>query len=151
VDVTLQLPKPLRLLSVHLKSGCNVDRDPNDRDCEVLFRQAPVLESWIDARARAGEHFAVLGDWNRRTALPGDAFTAIVNDDDPPAGRIVMTNAGRRAGCIARYSDFIDHIALGARAAGRLVPNSFVEYIYGTDEAQYPSDHCPSRIDLTVR
>jgi hypothetical protein len=116
-----------------------------------LFRQAPIVEGWIDARARAGEHFAVLGDWNRRTALAGDAFLQIVSDDDPPAGRLIMTNAGRAATCIRRYSDFIDHIALGARAARRLVPGSFAEFIYGNDETAYPSDHCPSRVDLAVR
>lgn len=151
VDVTLQLAKPIRLLSVHLKSGCNAGRDPADTDCDVLFRQAPIVESWIDARARAGEHFAVLGDWNRRTALAGDAFMALVSDDDPPGGRMVMTNAGRGAKCIERYSDFIDHIALGEKAAGRTVPGSFLEYTYGIPEAQYPSDHCPSRVELRSR
>lgn len=44
-----------------------------------------------------------------------------------------MTNAGRRAR-IARYPDFIDHIALGARAAGRLVQGRFYDYVYGSDD-----------------
>ena len=42
----------LRLLSVHLKSGCS--RDPLDSDrrgCAELARQVPVLEAWIDAQA----------------------------------------------------------------------------------------------------
>ena len=42
----------LRLLSVHLKSGCA--RDPLDStrpNCGVLARQVPVLERWIDAQA----------------------------------------------------------------------------------------------------
>jgi hypothetical protein len=149
VDVTLQAHRPIRLLSVHLKSGCNIGRDPQDRDCEILFRQLPVLESWVDARARAGVHFAVLGDWNRRTAAPGDVFLQEVSDNDPPGGRLVMTNAGRRAMCIARYSDFIDHIAVGELAAPRIVPGSFVEYTYeDVPEGEHPSDHCPSLIEL---
>lgn len=151
VDVTLNLPRPLRLLGVHLKSGCNAGRDPSDEDCTILFRQAPVLEAWIDERARTGEQFAVLGDWNRRTGLPNDAFLASVNDDDPPAGRIVMTNDGRRAMCIARYADYIDHIAIGVAAQSRLVPGSFREYRYGDDESRFPSDHCPQAITVRTR
>ncbi|MDQ3481865.1 MAG: endonuclease/exonuclease/phosphatase, partial [Pseudomonadota bacterium] len=149
VDVTLDLRRPIRLLSVHLKSGCNSGRDAADRDCAVLFEQLPALESWIDARARAGEHFAVLGDWNRRTALAGDEFFRTISDDDPPGGRLVMADAGRRATCIARYPDFIDHIAVGERAVGRIVPGSFVEYTFeGLAEEEHPSDHCPSLIEL---
>jgi hypothetical protein len=152
VDVTLELPRPIRLLSIHLKSGCNVGRDESDRDCTVIFRQADVLEQWIDARVRAGEDFAVLGDWNRRTAVAGDQFIAIVSDDDPPGGRLIMTNAGRRTSCIARFRDFIDHIAIGVRAHGRIVPNSFAEYAYpGLREEQYPSDHCPSSVEIRSR
>jgi endonuclease/exonuclease/phosphatase family metal-dependent hydrolase len=149
VDVTLNLPRSVRLLSVHLKSGCNTGRDTEDRDCSVLFQQMPVLENWVDARARGGEHFAVLGDWNRRTALAGDEFLKSVSDDDPPGGRLVMTDAGRGATCIARYKDFIDHIAVGEQAADRVVPGSFVEYTYGgVEEQNFPSDHCPISIQL---
>jgi endonuclease/exonuclease/phosphatase family metal-dependent hydrolase len=149
IDITLNLPQPMRLLSVHLKSGCNSGRDPQDRDCGILFQQLPVLESWIDARGRAGEHFAVLGDWNRRTAMAGDEFLTTVSDDDPPGGRLVMTDAGRGATCIARYKDFIDHIAVGEQAAERVIPGSFVEYSYGgVEEQNYPSDHCPISIQL---
>jgi endonuclease/exonuclease/phosphatase family metal-dependent hydrolase len=44
VDVTIRAGQPLRLLAVHLKSGCNSGRAPSDRDCDTLFRQVPVLE-----------------------------------------------------------------------------------------------------------
>lgn len=151
VDVTLDLPTPIRLLAVHLKSGCNTKRNTSDPDCPVLFSQAPVLESWIDARARAGEDFAVMGDWNRRTALPGDEFLSIVSDDDPPSGRLVFTNAGRRATCVKRYPDFIDHIAVGRDTARRIQPGSFVEYTYGVPEDQHPADHCPNSVAISRR
>ena len=151
VDVTLNLPTPIRLLGVHLKSGCNAGRDPSDKDCEISFRQAPIVEDWIDARARSDEHYAVLGDWNRRTGLANDAFLAMISDDDPSAGRIIMTNAGRRATCIARYADYIDHIAIGVAAQTRLVPGSFREYRYGNDEKRFPSDHCPQAVTIQAR
>lgn len=151
VDVTLDLPKPIRLLSVHLKSGCNTKRDMSDPDCPVLFAQAPVLEGWIDARAHAGEDFAVMGDWNRRIALPGDEFLNMIGDDDPPGGRLVFANAGRQASCVQRYSDFIDHIALGRDTAPRVLSGSFAEYIYGVPEDQHPSDHCPNSVAISSK
>jgi endonuclease/exonuclease/phosphatase family metal-dependent hydrolase len=151
VDITLDLTKPIRLLAVHLKSGCNTKRDISDRDCPVLFSQAPVLEGWIDARARAGEDFAVMGDWNRRTALPGDEFLSIVSDNDPSSGSLVFANSGRRATCVKRYADFIDHIAVGRDTAPRLQPGSFVEYTYGVPENQHPADHCPNSVAISRR
>ena len=151
VDITLNLPKPIRLLSIHLKSGCNSGRAPSDADCPIIFQQGEVLERWIDARAASGEDYAILGDWNRRTALPGDAFLANVSDADPPGGRLVMTNAGVGAKCVARYKDFIDHIAVGERAAARVVPGSFAEYTYGGQEDLHPSDHCPNSIAIAAR
>jgi endonuclease/exonuclease/phosphatase family metal-dependent hydrolase len=151
VDVTLDLRRPLRLLSIHLKSGCNAGRAPADPDCPVLFRQAEVLERWVDARARAGEDFALLGDWNRRTGLAGDAFLASLSDHEPPGGRLVLTDAGTSARCVARYRDFIDHITLGVRAATRLVPGSFAEYHYGGLEESHPSDHCPVSVAVRPR
>jgi hypothetical protein len=151
VDVTLDLPKPIRLLAIHLKSGCNSGWAASDADCPIIFQQAEVLEQWIDARAAAGEDYVILGDWNRRTALPGDAFLASVSDDEPPGGRLVMTTAGVGAKCVARYKDFIDHIAVGERTASRVLPGSFAEYTYGVPEDLHPSDHCPSSIVVAAR
>jgi hypothetical protein len=151
VDITLALPQPIRLLSIHLKSGCNSGRAPNDADCPIIFQQGEVLERWIDARAAAGEDYGILGDWNRRTGIPGDAFLASVSDDDPPGGGLVMTNAGVGAKCVARYKDFIDHIAVGERTARRVLPGSFAEYTYGGPENLHPSDHCPNSIVIAAR
>lgn len=40
VDITVGRDRPLRLLAVHLKSGCNSGRAASDPDCPVLFGQA---------------------------------------------------------------------------------------------------------------
>jgi endonuclease/exonuclease/phosphatase family metal-dependent hydrolase len=151
VDISLLTPAPLRLLAVHLKSGCNAGRDANDRDCDILFGQAPVLQSWIAGRVSAGEAFAIVGDWNRRTGIPGDPFVALVDPNDRSDADIEMADAGRRAACVARYPDYIDHIGLGRRAAARILPSSFREYSYGLPEQQHPADHCPSMVDLRAR
>jgi endonuclease/exonuclease/phosphatase family metal-dependent hydrolase len=143
VDVTVNGDKPLRLLSVHLKSGCNSGRAPTDRDCDVLFAQLPVLERWIDARANEPAPFAVLGDWNRRVASRGDAFWVEIDDAEPANADLTLAAGKRGATCKMRYSEFIDHIALDARAAQQALPGSFAEYTYRVPEAQHPSDHCP--------
>ena len=56
-DVTIEpgTPREIRLLAVHLKASCNRDPLTADRpDCRTLQRQVPVLEDWIDRRARCG-------------------------------------------------------------------------------------------------
>lgn len=148
VDVTVETTAPLRLLNIHLKSGCNSGRSPTDPDCPVLFSQAPVLEAWIDQRASDGEAFVVLGDWNRRLAARGDAFFSELGDGDPEDAVLTLASGDRPAGCKARYREYIDHITTGAKATARLLPGSFEEYTYGAPEADHPSDHCPVSVQI---
>lgn len=70
----------LRLLVVHLKSGCAERAIPSvpipvpaiasqlpEDACEVVSRQVPELKAWIDGATRAGgPPFIVAGDFNRR-------------------------------------------------------------------------------------
>lgn len=149
VDITVTQGAPVRLLAVHLKSGCNSGRTPTDPDCPVLFDQLPVLEGWTEARAREGQAFVVLGDWNRRLASRDDAFLADLNDGDPAGSTLTLTSGDRPAGCKARYREYIDFIATGAAAAARVQPGSFEEYRYGgVPEDDHPSDHCPIAVRL---
>lgn len=150
VDVTIAAPTPLRLLSVHLKSGCNSGRAPTDRDCDVLFAQLPVLEQWIDARATEPMPFAVLGDWNRRVASRGDVFWSEIDDAEPANADLTLAAGLQGATCKQRYREFIDHIALDKRGAANAVPGSFAEYTYGLPEARHPSDHCPVSVALSA-
>jgi len=149
VDVTVTQGRPLRLLAVHLKSGCNSGRTPTDPDCPVLFDQIPVLESWTEARARERQAFVVLGDWNRRLASRDDAVLADLNDGDPAGSTLTLSSGDRPAGCKARYREFIDFIATGAEATARIAPGSFEEYRYGgAPEGEHPSDHCPIAVRI---
>lgn len=130
--------QPLRLLSVHMKSGCSAG--DSNAACAVFFRQVPVLEQWIDARANEGMRFTVLGDFNRRLALPGDAAWADWDDADPANADLARAGGNRKATCNPRYPDFIDHIVLDRRASADL--ESFSELTYA-DGAEHLSDHCP--------
>lgn len=126
---------PIRLLSVHLKSGCS-SGDRNDA-CQLLFQQVPVMEDWIDSRAAENMAFAVLGDFNRRLTMPGDAVWADWDDASPQNADLSLASGNRSARCNPRYSDFIDFVVLDRRATAAM--RAFEEKTY-TGEAL--SDHC---------
>jgi endonuclease/exonuclease/phosphatase family metal-dependent hydrolase len=157
-------PNELRLLAVHLKSGCG--RRPLDTgktECAVLARQVPILETWIDAQAAAGLPFAVLGDFNRDlTRDPGPARTeagalrslwAEIDDADPPAADLTLAanyGAFRNCSVAQNFSGFIDHIVLSRDLKPLVVPGSFGRITYETQDAvlRRLSDHCPVAISL---
>ena len=137
VDVIVRPPNgtPVRLLSVHFKSGCS-SGDRNEA-CPALFQQVPVMEGWIDARAAEGIRFAVLGDFNRRLGMPGDAIWAEWDDASPSNADLSLASGDQPARCNTRYRDFIDFIVLDRRAAADVA--SFEEKTYAGDAL---SDHC---------
>ena len=144
VDIVLRQATPLRLLAVHLKSGCFKGDDPANEACPKLFNQLPVLARWVGARAKEQQPFVILGDWNRRLANPGDEVFVTLDRITP----LTLADAGQRARCQTRYPDFIDHIVLGGGAGSRLVPGSFAELTYDEPDGQGPSDHCPASVAL---
>lgn len=150
-------PQELRLLAVHLKSGCNRDPLTADSDnCRVLQRQVPVLEAWVDARAAEGVPFAVLGDFNRRfdrEVGPGRdergqvvALWPELDDGDPPEADLVNPD-DRPPAEACRQQDpvrpAIDQILLSASLARAMVPGSYRMWTYprGGSGARWP-DHC---------
>ncbi|HUD71398.1 MAG TPA: endonuclease/exonuclease/phosphatase family protein [Dongiaceae bacterium] len=152
-DLTVHLAgADLRLLAVHLKSGCaGGPIDGAEAPCSTLKRQQAVLESWIDARVAAGEPFLVLGDFNRRFEAP-DRFWIDLDDGEPPGADLVDLAEGRSPACWGgRHRQFIDHAVLGRATAGWVVPGSFASPDYLPEERRYEStlsDHCPLRFTL---
>jgi endonuclease/exonuclease/phosphatase family metal-dependent hydrolase len=152
-DITVHLAGgDLRLLAVHLKSGCQQDNLYGDNAaCSLLRRQLVALEAWIDARARESAAFAVVGDFNRRFEPP-DRFWAAIDDADPPESDLLAVTEGRRPSCWdGRYPAFIDHIVLSRRAAEWLVRGSFRTVEYAAADARFEtvlSDHCPIAVTL---
>lgn len=148
----------LRLLSVHLKSGCARDSLTAAKpSCTQLARQAPILERWIDDQAREHRPFAVLGDFNRdlRREPPGKSLWGEIDDRDPPDADLVNTAEGQAfQNCQPQqtFSGYIDYIILGRLMARGLVENSFGRELYRPDDAlrRKLSDHCPVFIRLRV-
>jgi endonuclease/exonuclease/phosphatase family metal-dependent hydrolase len=143
VDVTIKPEggKPLRLLAVHLKSGCF--QGATASACPQLLQQLPVVAKWIDEAAAGPTRFVVLGDWNRRLALPGDQFWATIDDGNPPNADLRLADAGVSPKCDPKFHDFIDHIVLDKRAGAELKGFREVTFTHG-----HPSDHCPIMADL---
>ena len=157
-------PREIRLLSVHLKSGCA--RPPVDgprEACAILGRQIPVLERWIDQQAAAGRRFAVLGDFNhdllggsgpaRNEAGGVRNLWAEIDDGDPPGARLVNVAFGQRfQNCHPgqNHRAYIDHVVLGEKLAAWRVPGSFVRLTYDPSDARQRRlpDHCPVGVDL---
>ena len=151
-------PQELRLLSVHLKSGCARDSlDSTRPNCGVLARQVPVLERWIDAQAAENKPFAVLGDFNRdlRREPSGPSVWAEIDDASPPEADLVNTAEGQAfQNCMSSqtFSGYIDYIILGRQMARGLVKDSFGRELFPLKDAQRRklSDHCPVFIRLRV-
>ncbi len=151
-------PRELRLLSVHLKSGCS--RDPLDstrENCRVLAAQVPVLERWIDSQAAANIPFAVLGDFNRdlRREPAGVSLWADLDDADPAGADLVNTAEGQgfqNCSPAQTFSGYIDYIVLGRQMAQGLVADSFGRELFRPKDAarRKLSDHCPVFIRLRV-
>ena len=151
-------PREMRLLSVHLKSGCVRDSLGSAKpSCAELARQAPILERWIDEQAREHRPFAVLGDFNRdlRREPAGNSLWGEIDDADPPEADLVNTAEGQAfQNCQPQqtFSGYIDYIILGRRMARGLVENSFGRELYRPADARRRklSDHCPVFIRLRV-
>jgi endonuclease/exonuclease/phosphatase family metal-dependent hydrolase len=153
-DITLEIGgAKLRLLSVHLKSGCfQASLDTPGNDCPKLKQQLPLLEQWIDARANEDTPFLVLGDFNRRF-IDGDTFFPELDDSNPPNADLNDAGAGMSSKCEGgKFPVYIDHIVLDKRAAARMAPGSFNQLIYDpADESTFRlSDHCPIFIRLAI-
>ena len=140
-DITLDLPGgPLRLLAIHLKTGCQ--RDPLGsvrRQCETLRGQVPVLQGWIAQRRAEAAAFVVLGDFNRGMLGTDDLLAAL-----RAAAPLAQADEGRDSSCWGG-EHFIDHILAGGAARAWLDPASLrvLTYREGADQKEHLSDHCP--------
>lgn len=158
VDLSVSFAgRRLRMLSVHLKSGCfSAPLTSPKASCRKLAAQVSPLESWIDARAAEGVAAVVIGDFNRRlfTAKP-DPLWAELDDAEPPASDLWAPTAGRTSQCWGgTHPQFVDHIVLNRPALAFFVRGSFEEQLYLESDRAHQrvlSDHCPSAIKLTAR
>lgn len=147
VDITLIGEQPLRLLNIHLKSGCPAGTD--GRSCGVLLSQANVVERWIDIRSEAGDAVIVLGDFNRRLLGKGDVVRKSLDDGSPDSADLTFTAADVAPSCDPEHASFIDHIVLNVAAARTWTKGDFREWTFPAGKRL--SDHCPISIDIDFK
>lgn len=137
----------LWLLSVHLTTGCwgePNDRDPKDaEDCAVLRDQISRLKVWADARRAERSAFIILGDFNRRLAVPEDWAWQILSPSSAP---LVLSTSELTTRCHPHFTAFIDHLVLGGGAEALRVPGSVREW---PRRGEHP-DHCAVSADFRL-
>lgn len=160
LEVAREDGQTLRLLNVHLKSGCFTKslEAPRQASCKKLARQIEPLEAWIDARWRDGAPFVVLGDFNRAFDRYGarDHLWQAIDDADPPGLKLHRLPSARTPACWRgtkrHHQHPIDFFVFGARAWARVDAASFRELVWTAADADpkraMPSDHCPIAVDL---
>jgi endonuclease/exonuclease/phosphatase family metal-dependent hydrolase len=158
--------KELRILGVHLKSGCAAGPlSRSDEACELLSEQVPILERWIDAESERGGRFLILGDFNRRFTREhppahdrrGRLVAFWPEISQGPAGNARLFDATAETTYIRchpteHFDAYIDHIMAGMGVAARLERDSLSRLQYAeTDSRGYMlSDHCPLAIEYRV-
>jgi endonuclease/exonuclease/phosphatase family metal-dependent hydrolase len=95
VDIVLRLgSESVRILSVHLTSGCAREAADAGPSCAALFSQAPALRSWIEAREGAHEAWLIAGDFNRVWSNP-DSFWTEALGARQSAVQVISSTTGR--------------------------------------------------------
>ncbi|MBF2761516.1 MAG: endonuclease/exonuclease/phosphatase family protein [Ectothiorhodospiraceae bacterium AqS1] len=165
VDLSVEVgdspnPRTLRLLNIHLKSGCQRGtlKKPKKKACKTLARQIPALERWIDARQTEGAAFVVMGDFNRAFDRHGerDHLWQAIDDGDPDGLRLHRLPKGHPHRCwegtANHHENPIDFFVFGAKAWERVEADSFRQIVWEEKDRdikrRLPSDHCPIAVDL---
>lgn len=158
-------PQSLRLLNVHLKSGCFAGPLYKKGPCLALRSQVPKVEDWIDQQVSSGQAFVVLGDFNRRLekdaqypagsdeAAPTSMFAAW--HDQKPAGaallRATALMADQPCSPLSPYTQgAIDNILVSASWAALFKRQEARRITYSAEQAKryLLSDHCPLLLKL---
>ena len=150
-DVTLRLPSgPLRVLSIHLKQGCQYlgyGQRPNIT-CLTLMSQFEIVAQWAAARREDGVPFLILGDFNRGMDKRRDPFVAKIR----AAADFARATEGFSSPCWGRDA-FIDHILAGGPARAWMRPGTLKVLTYRETDPAFKerlSDHCPVSVRLAV-
>ncbi|MEM9510008.1 MAG: endonuclease/exonuclease/phosphatase family protein [Cyanobacteria bacterium P01_E01_bin.35] len=157
-DITVSTDdKQIRLLSIHLKSGCFTKAleglGSGRGACDKLSRQVPILEDWIDDRASEEIPFAVMGDFNRRLNIADDDLWDEIDDGVPANADLTKVTEGRLSDCFdGKFPQYIDHIVLDKQSTDWLVPGSFEQKLYDQplSREDFLSDHCAIAVTLEM-
>ena len=140
----------LRMLNVHMKSGCFVDDFSREETeaCELYARQAPVLDAWIEEGERLGQPYVVLGDFNHRLSAPYNAMTRLLSDNSDGSRSSLVNQTGHLTACHPYYPAPIDMIFAGHLDDPALAMTPIVHVFENMDPDQMLSDHCAVSLQI---
>lgn len=104
-------------------------RGPDGGTATTIVSRARVIPTY------AKRAFVILGDFNRRLAVPGDWAWRLLS---PPSARLHLATSGLVTRCDPRFAELIDHLVAGGGAEAMLVSGSTREL---PRHGSHP-DHC---------
>ena len=146
-DITLSTNPPLRLLSVHLASGCWTkvqDADEARREvCTNLNYQLLEVSKWVAERNLENHSYIVMGDFNRRLAVPQDWGWKTLAMASPTPFLATKSIATK---CDPRFDSIIDHMVVSPNLEQRLLMDTLAEI---PRVGEHP-DHCAILVDIDL-
>lgn len=149
-DITVRAQDNLlRLLNVHLKTGCNRD-SLNSRarpQCETLRAQLTPMQGWMAERQRELVPYVILGDFNRQMDRNDQFFAGLQK-----SGPLARATEGKSNPCWGGAA-FIDHVLAGGAARGWMKADSLRVLVYreqGREWRERLSDHCPVSVTFQL-
>lgn len=148
VIVQTENDKPLHLLSLHLKAGCNGAKK-NSHACTIINKQAKNLNAWLNERVSKDESFIIGGDFNHDLSYPNDWLWQVLSKG--VSDNIKLVTDTTKANCVVKskrsrtqthqYRHLIDHIIVSAD----LKPRDTMQTVYSKQHVLTGqlSDHCP--------
>lgn len=157
IEFTTASGKQLRLLAVHLKSGCFTQTKSSSFACQTLARQARQLHRWIVKRNKQKQRFVILGDFNRRMLNVENQwfFHMLQANEHQMKNHLIIINHGashcwskninkHQKVWMSEHKQFIDFILMNKLSAAAYISNSFKEVAASRFATRHfnLSDHC---------
>ena len=137
----------LKLLNVHMKSGCFVDNYErgDSHACKTYAQQADILVEWIKNQQQQQTPFIVLGDFNHRLSAPYNRLTQRLIQAGQQSVELENTTQNL-IGCHPYYPAPIDHIWTGRMS--RYTKQTKVHLFQNMAPDAMLSDHCAMTLQL---
>ncbi|MUH72952.1 HAD family acid phosphatase [Psychrosphaera haliotis] len=151
LELTIESPHGLlSILNVHMKSGCFVDdySRSDSRSCQVFSKQAPILDSWVESKEKAGLPYVMVGDFNHRLSAPYNKLTGQLTVNTDNSASTLENTTADLIGCHPYYPAPIDHIWVG-NLSSNIAKKASVASYKNMDPKAMLSDHCAVSLKLT--
>lgn len=152
LSVTIATPQgETEILNLHLKSGCFVDNytRADSKACEVVAKQAPILDAWIEAKELSQQPYIILGDFNHRLSAPYNQLTQTLFTNSDASVSTLQNTTADVIGCHPYYPAPIDHILAGGFQSPTLTLTSRTHKFENMQVDEMLSDHCAVTLSIS--